>query len=111
MAKNSKKQGYADRRPVICLNCGHEFISKVRNPQCGRCKKRKVVDVRKAGKKEVQFLGLELKRLREEVESSQKKVEKDLRGVGYDMQSLYRYIRQIVQVLEENGLTPSKRGT
>lgn len=108
---NSKKQGYVDRRPVVCLNCGHKFISKVRNPQCGLCKKRKVVDVKRAGKKEVQFLGLELKRLREEFESSQKKVEKDFLVVGYDMTSLYRYISEIVQVLKENGLTPSKKGT
>ena len=32
------------RRPVFCMNCGHEFISTVEHPHCSKCASSQIVD-------------------------------------------------------------------
>ena len=32
------------RRPVFCMNCGHEFLSQVEHPHCSKCYSSQIVD-------------------------------------------------------------------
>ena len=107
--KTDNKRSRVDKRMVICLNCGHEFISRVKDPRCGKCNSLKVLDVKKAGIKEIRLMKNEIERLKEELEQSRKQHSKDLRALGNDMKSLYRYIDQIVKILKDNGLTPNNK--
>ena len=41
---NSMTKYVTRRRPVFCMNCGHEFISRVEHPHCSKCASSQIVD-------------------------------------------------------------------
>ena len=41
---NSMTKYVTRRRPVFCMNCGHEFISRAEHPHCSKCASSQIVD-------------------------------------------------------------------
>ena len=41
---NSMTKYVTRRRPVFCMNCGHEAISTVEHPHCSKCASSRMVD-------------------------------------------------------------------
>jgi predicted Zn-ribbon and HTH transcriptional regulator len=106
---SSQKNEILEKKLVICLKCGHEFRTKSSRPHCSKCGSKKITDIKKAGKKEVQLLHIQIRDLEEDLRKHKETVAEDFKLVENDMQSLYRYLEQIAAVLKENKLTPEPR--
>jgi DNA-directed RNA polymerase subunit RPC12/RpoP len=98
-----------EKKLVICLKCGHEFRTKVSSPRCSKCGSRKISDIKKAGKKEVQLLHIQIRDLEGDLQRHKETMAEEFKSIGYDMKSLYRYLEQIAAVLKENKLIPEPR--
>jgi predicted Zn-ribbon and HTH transcriptional regulator len=106
---SSQKNEILEKKLVICLKCGHEFRTKSSRPHCSKCGSKKITDIKKAGKKEVQLLHIQIRDLEEDLREHEETVAEDFKLVRNDMESLYRYIEQIAAILKENKLIPEPR--
>ncbi len=106
---SSQRNETLEKKLVICLKCGHEFRTKSSRPHCSKCGSKKISDIKKAGKKEVQLLHIKIRDLEEDLRKHKETVAEDFKSVENDMESLYRYIEQIAAVLKENKLIPEPR--
>ena len=106
---SSQKNEIIEKKLVICLKCGHEFRTKSSRPHCSKCGSKKITDIKKAGKKEVQLLHIQIRDLQEDLKMHKESVTEDFKTVRDDMKSLYRYLEQIAAILKENKLIPEPR--
>ena len=106
---SSQRNEILERKLVICLKCGHEFRTKSSLPHCSKCGSKKIADIKKVGKKEVQLLRIQIRDLEEDLRKYKETVAQDFKLVGNDMKSLYRYLEEIVAILKENESIPEPR--
>jgi hypothetical protein len=106
---SSQKNEILEKKLVICLKCGREFRTKSSRPHCSKCGSKKITDIKKVGKKEVQLLYIQIRELEEDLRKHKETVAEEFKSVGYDMESLYRYLKQIAVVMKENKLIPESR--
>ena len=106
---SSQRNEILEKKLVICLKCGHEFRTKSSRPHCSKCGSKKITDIKKVGKKEVQLLHIQIRDLQEDLRKHKETVAKDFKSVRNDMESLYRYLEQIAAVLKEDKLIPEPR--
>ena len=90
---SSQRNEILEKKLVICLKCGHEFRTKSSRPHCSKCGSKKITDIKKVGKKEVQLLHIQIRDLQEDLRKHKETVAEDFKSVGIDMKSLYRYLR------------------
>ena len=86
------------------MNSGQSFCL-----HCSKCGSKKITDIKKVGKKEVQLLHIQIRDLQEDLRKHKETVAEDFKSAGDDMKSLYRYLEEIVAILKENELIPEPR--
>lgn len=77
------------QRPVFCIRCSHEFLSKSEHPRCSACRSFKVVDHRTISAKK------DIVKMRVEVDNIKVKISKINLALEYTIGKLEDLINEL----------------